>query len=65
INDLGWTALMETVLLGDGTKPHQDIVRILLDAGADPAIADREGVTPAQHAEAQGFDEIARLLASG
>lgn len=62
INDLGWTALMETVLLGDGTQPHQDIVHILLDAGADPAIADRDGITPAQHAQANGFDAIARQL---
>lgn len=64
INDLGWTALMETVLLGDGTQPHQDIVQILLDAGADPAIADRGGVTPAQHAQSNGFDEIAQTLAN-
>ncbi|MEO6122160.1 MAG: ankyrin repeat domain-containing protein [Ilumatobacteraceae bacterium] len=65
INDLGWTALMETVLLGDGTKTHQDIVEILLGAGADPAITDRDGVTPVQHAEARGFDEIVRLLGGG
>lgn len=62
INNLGWTALMETVLLGDGTGPHQEIVKILLDAGADPTIADRDGVTPAQHAKANEFDEIAQLL---
>lgn len=64
INDLGWTALMETVLLGDGSTAHQDIVRILLDAGANPAIADRDGVTAAQHARANGYDEIAKILDS-
>ena len=37
-------------------------VRILLDAGADRSIADREGVTPLQHAEQRGYDEIADLL---
>ena len=45
VNDLGWTALLEAVILGDGSAPYQQIVRILLDAGADPAIADGDGVT--------------------
>ena len=35
VNDLGWTALLETVILGKGTEPWQQIVRILLAAGAD------------------------------
>jgi ankyrin repeat protein len=63
VNDLGWTALLEAVILGDGGAVHTEIVRLLLDAGADPAIADREGVTPLQHARAAGYEEIARLLA--
>ena len=37
VNDLGWTAMLEAVILGDGSRPYQQIVRILLDAGADPA----------------------------
>ena len=36
VNDLGWTALLEAVILGDGSAAYQEIVRILLDAGADP-----------------------------
>lgn len=63
VNDLGWTALLEAVILGDGGADHVEIVRILLDAGADRAIADREGVTPLQHAERLGHEEIARVLA--
>ncbi|MFN0030173.1 MAG: ankyrin repeat domain-containing protein [Acidimicrobiales bacterium] len=62
VNDLGWTALLEAVILGDGTKPYQEIVRVLLDAGADPAIADHNGVTALDHARSQGFVEIAALL---
>lgn len=62
VNDLGWTALMETVLLGDGSEPHQRIVTLLLDAGADPTIADRDGITPAQHAATNGHDTIVKLL---
>jgi uncharacterized protein len=62
VNDLGWTALLEAVILGDGSTPYQEIVRILLAAGADPAIADGSGVTALQHAESSGQDAVARLL---
>lgn len=63
VNDLGWTALLEAVILGDGSRPYQRIVRTLLDAGADPTIADRDGVTPRRHALARGQTAVARLLA--
>ncbi len=62
VNRLGWTALLEAVILGDGGARHQEIVRILLDAGADPSLADAEGVTALEHAERLGRTEIARLL---
>ena len=62
VNDLGWTALLEAVILGDGGERHQQVVKILLDAGADPAIPDADGVTALQHAERRGYDEIAELL---
>ncbi|MFW5464255.1 ankyrin repeat domain-containing protein [Knoellia sp. CPCC 206453] len=62
VNDLGWTALLEAVLLGDGGPRHQVIVRVLLEAGADPAIADREGVTALEHARSKGQSEVATIL---
>jgi uncharacterized protein len=62
VNYLGWTALMEAVILGDGGHVHQQIVRLLVDAGAR-GIPDRDGKTPLQHAEAMGYVEIASILA--
>ena len=62
VNDLGWTALLEAVLLGDGGAAHTEIVRLLVDAGADVSIADRDGTTPLEHARASGYDEIVAIL---
>ena len=62
VNDLGWTALLEAVILGDGSEPYQQIVSILLDAGADRSIGDHDGVTPLQHAQSKGQAEVAATL---
>ena len=62
VNDLGWTALLEAVILGDGSERYVEIVRILLEHGADPAIADNSGVTALQHARDSGFSEIASVI---
>lgn len=62
VNDLGWTALLEAVMLGDGSSPYQEIVAILLGAGADSTIADKDGVTPFEHAQLKGFSELAAIL---
>lgn len=63
VNNLGWTALLEAVILGDGGPDHQETVRILVEAGADRNIADRDGLTPIDHARARGFTEIVSVLA--
>ena len=62
VNRLGWTALLEAVILGDGGPDHVEIVRLLLDAGADRSIADRDGVTALEHARERGYDEMIALL---
>jgi ankyrin repeat protein len=62
VNNLGWTALLEAVILGDGGAAHTEIVRLLLAARANPNIADRQGVTPLQHARSRGYREIAAQL---
>lgn len=63
INNLGWTALMEAIVLSDGGRKHQEIVQLLIEHGADVNIPDKDGVTPLQHAKQRGYKEIAEMLA--
>lgn len=62
INRLGWTALMEAIILADGGSQHQQIVALLIEHGADVNIADKDGVKPLTHARSRGYREIERLL---
>ena len=62
VNNLGWTALLEAIVLSDGGPKHQQIVQLLIDHGADVNIADKEGVTPLQHARTHGYAEIEGML---
>jgi ankyrin repeat protein len=62
VNNLGWTALLEAIVLSDGGPKHQEIVAILIQHGADVNIPDRSGHTPLHHAKERGFKEIQTLL---
>ena len=62
VNNLGWTALLEAIILSNGDKPHQQIVQLLIDHGADVNLADRDGVTPLHHARERRFTEIEHIL---
>ena len=62
VNNLGWTALIEAVVLGDGGPNHMETVRVLVEAGADTSIADRHGVTPAEHARARGYRAMVAMI---
>lgn len=64
VNNLGWTALLEAIILSDGGPRHQEIVKLLVDHGADVNIPDGNGVTSLEHAQARGFQEIERMLLS-
>lgn len=64
VNNLGWTALLEAVILGDGGKNHQAIVKLLIEHGADVNLADNDGVTPLQHAKKHGYQEMIDALTS-
>ncbi len=62
VNRLGWTALLEAVILGDGSKKYVDVVQVLVDAGCNINIADGEGVTALQHAKLKGYTAIVKVL---
>lgn len=62
VNNLGWTALIEAVILGDGGQRHQKTVAYLIKAGADKSIADRGGATPLAHSRQRGYSELIKLL---
>lgn len=64
VNRLGWTALMEAVVLGDGGPVYEEIVGDLVRAGARD-IPDNDGVSALEHARRRGFAEIERLIARG
>jgi uncharacterized protein len=62
VNNLGWTALMESIVLGNGGKAHTDTLDALVQAGAKANIADRQGVTPLEHARSRGYAAMVRIL---
>jgi ankyrin repeat protein len=62
VNRLGWTALHEAIVLGDGGADHVATVGALVRGGVDVAVPDGDGVTALEHAEERGFDRIARIL---
>lgn len=62
INNLGWTALIEAIVLGDGGRRHIETVRVLVEAGANKSIADRDGRIPVELAEARGYAETTAIL---
>ncbi len=62
VNRLGWTALLEAIILGDGGERHQQIVALLVKAGANVNLADKDGVTPLRHARTKGQKPIEAML---
>ncbi|MFF5396235.1 ankyrin repeat domain-containing protein [Peribacillus butanolivorans] len=62
VNNLGWTALLEAIILSNGDEKQQQTVQLLIDHGADVNIADHNNVTPLQHAHEKGFKEIEQIL---
>jgi ankyrin repeat protein len=61
-NNLGWTALLEAVILGDGSVSYQQIVKALLQAGANKNITDKFGYTALHHSTRLGYKGVSHLL---
>jgi len=62
VNNLGWTALIESIVLGDGGARHTATLKALVDAGASARLADRQGRTPLDLARGRGYKEMTALL---
>ena len=62
INRLGYTALHEAVVLGDGGESHVRTVAALVRGGVDTSIEDSRGRTALQSARDLGYSRIADLL---
>ena len=62
VNNLGWTALIESIVLGDGGARHTATLDALVQAGANVHIADRQGMSPLHLAEGRGYREMAEIL---
>lgn len=62
VNNLHWTATIESIVLGDGGPRHQATLKALVDAGAKLQLADRDGRTPLQLAQARGYTAMVKLL---
>lgn len=62
VNNLQWTALIESIVLGNGGKNHTDTLRALVDAGANVNIPDGSGSTPLTLAKNRGYKDMVTVL---
>lgn len=61
-NNLHWTAVIESIVPGDGGPRHQATLCAFIAAGADLRLADAQGNTPAVLARARGYAEMVRMF---
>jgi ankyrin repeat protein len=62
VNNLGWTALIESIVLGDGGTRHTETLRYLVEAGANLNLADRNGMTPLALARQRDYSAMEATL---
>jgi hypothetical protein len=62
VNNLHWTAVIESIVLGDGGPRHQATLQALIAAGANLQLADRQGHTPLQLARSRGYAAMVKML---
>ena len=62
VNNLQWTALIESIVLGDGGNNHTETLRALVEAGANVNIPDGSGATPLKLARSRGYRDMVAIL---
>ncbi|MBC7435584.1 MAG: ankyrin repeat domain-containing protein [Bdellovibrionales bacterium] len=62
VNNLHWTAVIESIVLGDGGARHQAVLAALIQAGANLQFADRQGNTPLALARSRGYGAMLQML---
>jgi ankyrin repeat protein len=62
VNNLHWTAVIESIVLGDGGPRHQATLKALIDAGANLQLKDRSGQTPLALAKSRGYSAMVSML---
>ena len=62
VNNLGWTAVIEAIVLGDGGARHTDTLKALIDAGANLNLPDRSRQSPLRLASGRGHANMVKLL---
>ena len=62
VNNLHWTAVIESIVLGNGGPRHLVTLQALVKAGANLQLADRQGNTPLALARSRGYKEMIAML---
>jgi uncharacterized protein len=62
VNNLHWTAVIESIVLGDGGRRHQATLKALIDAKANSQLTDRSGMTPLALARQRGYGAMVQML---
>jgi ankyrin repeat protein len=62
VNNLGWTAVIESIVLGDGGPRHTETLKALVEAGANVNLPDRQGQTPLSLARSRGYHAMVSIL---
>ena len=62
VNNLHWTAMIESIVLGNGGARHQEVLRALLAAKANAQLTDRMGTTPLALARSRGYSNMVAML---